>query len=641
MNYPLLDSIHSPLDLKHLSLDDLKSLSDEIRDRIIKVLSVNGGHLSSNLGIVELTIALHKVFDSPYDKFIFDTSHQSYTHKLLTGRNISFDTLRQHKGLCGFSHPEESEHDHFFSGHAGATFSIALGLAKTRDLSNESYKVIPVLGDASFTCGLTLEAMNNIPQDLKSFIVILNDNDMAISKNVGNIKNILSRLINNPTSNKLYLDIQEKLSKIPNIGNFLANQGQRIKESIKNLVSSATFFEHFGLTYVGPIDGHDIKKLIETLTSLKSIQKSVIVHIVTTKGKGMLAAKENPTSYHGVKPFDIESGKFIQSNKTTFPQIFGRHLLELAKKDSSIVAISPAMLEGSSLTQFRETFPERCIDVGIAEGHCVTYGGGLAYKGKNKVVISIYSTFLQRALDNVFHDVCLQKFPVVFAIDRSGISGPDGSTHHGIYDIGFLNAMPNMIICQPRDGNVLKELLSSSFSYNRPVAIRYPNLPTEEFPSKKQPGDTNKMLNIRKLGKGEVLKKGSDILIIALGHHFKTAFEVSNILQNHSLDPTIVDPVFLKPLDTDLFYELFSSHKYIVTIEEHSVSCGLGSIINSFAIKHNFNNNQIINFGICDTFVQHGKNEELLKELGLDSESIAKSILKRFDLSKIRCEVRV
>ena len=640
MNYPLLDKIATPDDLNSFSLDELIDLSKEIRDRILKVLSVNGGHLSSNLGIVELTIALHKVFDSPNDKFIFDTSHQAYTHKLLTGRNKLFDTLRQYKGLCGFSHPEESPHDHFFSGHAGATFSTALGLAKSRDLNNETYQVLPVMGDASFTCGLTLEALNNIPKDLKRFVVILNDNNMAISKNVGNFRNILSRLINNPTSNKLYLEIQEKLSKIPNIGNFLAIQGQKIKESIKNLVSSASFFEHFGLTYIGPIDGHDIKKMVDTFTSIKNMQKPVIVHVITTKGKGLNAAKENPTSYHGVKPFNLQSGKFLNSKDTvTFPKIFGKHLLDLSEKDQSIITISPAMLSGSSLTALKNKLPDRCIDVGIAEGHCVTYAGGLAYKNKNKVVVSIYSTFLQRALDNVFHDVCLQKLPVIFAIDRAGLSGPDGATHHGIYDIGFLIAMPNLVITQPRDGTLLKELLTSSLSYNKPFAMRYPNLPTETNSLNDLNATSENDLNPRPLGKAEILKKGKDILIISLGHHYKTAFEISDILKTHNIDVTIVDPIFLKPLDEDLFKKSFATHKLIVTIEEHAVSCGLGSIINTFAAKHSFINNQIMNFGISDTFVQHGKNEDLLKELGLNANSISKEILNRIELTKKKCEV--
>lgn len=625
MNYPLLDKIKNPSDLQQLTLSDLINLSNEVRARIIEVLSVNGGHLSSNLGIVELTVALHKVFSSPYDKFIFDTSHQTYTHKLLTNRHKDFHTLRQIRGISGFSHPKESKHDQFFSGHAGAAFSQALGVAKCRDLDNEAYHVLPVIGDGSLTCGLTLEAFNNIPKNLSRFIVILNDNKMAISTSVGNIKSILSRLINSPTSNKIYTEIQDKLSKIPALGNSLANQGQKVKESIKNLFSPASFFEQFGLSYVGPLDGHDIKKLIDVLTALKDVEHPVIVHVLTTKGKGLLAAKENPTSYHGVKPFNAENGQFLVTNKNpTFPEIFGRHILKMAEKDPKITVLSPAMLAGSHLEAFKEKFPSRCFDSGIAEGHCVTFAGGLSFSKKNKIVVCIYSTFLQRAFDNIFHDVCLQNFPVVFAIDRAGISGPDGASHHGIYDIGFLNSLPNMVIAQSRNGQVLKELLESAFSYKRPIAIRYPNLSTEDL----------EPLRVRKLGEGEILLKGKDLLIIALGHHYKTAFEVRSILEKKNISPTIVDPIFLKPLDSDLFFDLLSTHSHVVTIEEHSVASGLGAIFNSFVVKHGFTN-KVLNFGIGDNFVEHGKNQDLLKDLGLDANNIASQILMHFELNQM------
>lgn len=612
--------------LKTLSSNDLNLLAHEIRKRIIHVLSINGGHLSSNLGIVELTIAMHAVFDSPFDKFIFDTGHQTYAHKILTGRNSKFNTLRQFKGTSGFSSPEESIHDHFSSGHAGTAFSLGLGLAKNRDLNLENYHIVPFLGDASFTCGLTLEALNNIPNDLRRFVVILNDNKMAISENVGNFKNILSRFLNNPKANKLYLEIQNKLSKIPNLGPLLAEQGRKIKESLKNLVSSATFFEHFGLSYVGPIDGHNIKTLVETFSDVKKMEKPVLVHVLTKKGQGLAAATDNPTNYHGVKSFDVESGKLKISNcsQLTFPEIFGKTILTLAEKDPSLFVLSPAMISGSCLTEFKQRFPNRCIDVGIAEGHCVSYAGGLAFKEKARVIVSIYSSFLHRALDNLFHDVCLQKLPVIFAIDRAGLSGPDGTSHHGIYDIGFLVAMPNLIIAQPRNGNILKELLFSCFSYKRPVAIRYPNLPTEEYPAP---------TTVREIGKGDILKKGKELAIIALGHHYKTALEISAILLPMGLDITIIDPVFLKPLDFELFWDLFSSHEFIVTIEEHSIKNGLGSIINNFAAANGFNKNRIVNFAIVDTFVQHGRNELLLKDLGLDAETIAKNILKEFELA--------
>jgi 1-deoxy-D-xylulose-5-phosphate synthase len=623
MKKTLLSEIHHPKDLTYYSLEQLEILATEIRQKIIDVLSINGGHLGSNLGIVEITIALHKVFQSPEDKFIFDVSHQSYPHKLLTGRAEKFDQIRQFKGLCGFCNPKESAHDHFYAGHAGTALSLALGVAKNRDLSGRKEHIIPILGDAALTCGLTLEALNNIPKDLKRFIVLLNDNNMSISNNVGAITNILSRLVNNPTSNKIYSGIEQLLSKIPSYGSTLAKHGHKITESVKNLVSAAPFFEQFGLSYVGPIDGHDIKKLIDVLEELKHCEQPTLLHVLTVKGKGMETAIQNPTTYHGCKPFDKITGKFLaSSSKSTFPQIFGSHILQMAENDPSVVAITPAMPAGSCLTEFMKKFPDRCIDVGIAEGHSVTYAGGIAYGKKMKVVSSVYATFLQRAFDNLFQDVCLQELPVVFAVDRAGISGPDGSTHHGIYDIAFLNTMPNMVICQPRNGHVLKELLESAFSWNRPTAIRYPNLPTDLPPIPIQK---------REMGVAEIICKGKDIAIIALGHMCMTAFEVKKLLQKEGLEPTIVDPVFIKPLDEDLFYELISSHKYVVTIEEHSLSGGLGMIFNSFIIRNGLLGTHVLNFGIPDTYLEQGSNAELLEQIGLTPEAIATRILQTFE----------
>jgi len=624
-----LDQIQSPDDLKELTVDSLTDLCDEIRTRIIKVLSVNGGHLSSNLGIVELSVALHHVFDSPFDKFIFDTSHQSYPHKLLTGRNNRFDTIRKYKGLCGFTNPKESIHDHFYAGHAGTAFSLALGMAKSRDLLDESNHVIPILGDASLTCGLTLEALNNIPNDLKKFIVVLNDNKMSISESVGNIKNILSRLLSHPRSNKVYQEIQLLLSKIPGYGEKLAKQGQKITESLKNLVSPAAFFEQFGLTYVGPIDGHDLKKLIDTFKSIKDLKKPHVIHVMTTKGKGMPVAIENPTTYHGVKPFDIESGKFLTNSSAsiTFPKVFGKHLMKMMEENTKLVVVNPATPAGSCLNAVMEKFPQRCLDVGIAEGHAVTFAAGLSKLKNIKVICNIYATFSQRAFDNIFHDVCLQELPVVFTLDRAFISGPDGCTHHGVYDISFFSSMPNMVIAQPRNGHVLKELLESSISWEQPGVIRYPNLPTEEL---------DITVKERKLGKAEILSPGSNLAIISLGHMNNLALKVKELLKKDNINPTIVDPIFVKPLDTELFYELLSTHKNIVTLEEHSLTGGLGSMVNQFIVKNELNQNvNVLNLGIPDTFVQHGKNDELYKELGLDLESIYSKIINFFEIKKV------
>ncbi|MCE5316954.1 MAG: 1-deoxy-D-xylulose-5-phosphate synthase [Parachlamydia sp.] len=627
MEYPLLESIHSPADIKGWNDEKLNQLSAEIRQRIIDVMSVNGGHLASNLGTIELTIALHKVFDSPDDKLIWDVSHQTYSHKLLTGRNPRFHTIRQHKGLCGFSHPKESSYDHFYAGHAGTALSLALGLVKNRDLAKRHEYIIPIIGDATLTCGMSLEALNNLSREIKRFIVILNDNAMSISQNVGAITRILSRILSNPTTHKLHQEIDMLVSKIPSLGAMLSKQGHKITESLKNLVSPAAFFQQYGLSYIGPVDGHNIAKMVELFEELKDSNWPIVVHVQTNKGQGMEQAIRNPVSYHGVKPFNKDTGKFLPtpSSKPTFPKIFGSHILKMAENDPSLVAVTPAMSAGSCLDEFMAKFPDRCLDVGIAEGHCVTFSGGLAYGRKMKVICSIYSTFLQRALDNLFHDVCLQELPVVFAIDRAGIAGPDGSTHNGIYDISFLNAMPNMIIAQPRNGQLLKELMESAFAWGRPAAIRYPNLATE---------DSTGPLTYRELGKGEVLAQGQDILLIGLGHMAYTALQVREKLSELGINATVLDPVFVKPLDTELLFSLLDTHQRIVTIEEHSAVCGLGAIVNHFLMTQGYSQLQVINIGVPEAFIEHGSHAQLSQELGLSPDKIAQRVTQQFSLAE-------
>lgn len=626
MDEPILNSILSLNDLKKLPLKKLPLLAQEIRQRIIEVMSMNGGHLASNLGSVEITLALHKVFNSPEDKFIWDVSHQTYTHKILTGRNERFSQMRQYKGLCGFGHPKESPHDHFYAGHAGTALSLALGVVKNRDLAKRQEYVIPIIGDATLTCGMSLEALNNMSRDLKRFIVVLNDNAMSISKNVGAITRILSRMISNTTTHRLHQELDTLFSKIPSLGSLLSKQGHKISESLKNLFSPAAFFEQFGLSYIGPIDGHDVKKLIEVFESLKDSQWPVIVHLLTNKGQGMDQAIQNPISYHGAKPFCLDTGKFLPTpvTKPTFPKIFGSHILKMAENDPSLVTVTPAMSCGSSLDDFMKKFPERCLDVGIAEGHCITFCGGIAYGKKMKVVASIYSTFLQRGFDNLFHDVCLQELPVVFAIDRAGLAGPDGSTHNGIYDISFLNAMPNMIITQPRNGHLLKELLESAFTWGRPTSIRYPNMTTEE---------ADLPLQYRELGKGEVLAEGNDLLIIGLGHMNNTALQVRELLKAKGLCATVMDPIFIKPLDTELICKLLVTHTRIVTIEEHSLISGLGSILNNFLMSQGYSNIQVLNFGVPEAFIEQGSHAQLVNELGLTPEKMTQKIIHHFGIT--------
>lgn len=621
----LLSGIQTPADIKHLKVQELNQLAHEIRQRIIEVMAVNGGHLASNLGSIELTIALHKVFNAPEDKFIWDVSHQTYTHKILTGRNDRFDKIRQFKGLCGFAHPQESPYDHFYAGHAGTALSLALGVIKNRDLQQRSEYVIPIIGDATLTCGMTLEALNNVARDTRRLIIVLNDNAMSISKNVGAITRILSRILSNPTTHKLHEELDTLVSKIPTVGPMLVKQSHKITESLKNLVSPAIFFEQFGLSYIGPVDGHNIASMIETLEGVKDSHRPIVMHVHTNKGQGMEIAIQNPVVYHGVKPFSKETGKFlpVASSKPTFPKVFGNHILKMAEQDPSMVCVTPAMSCGSCLDDFMKKFPDRCLDVGIAEGHAVTFSGGIAYGGQCKVVTSIYATFLQRAFDNLYHDVCLQEIPVVFAIDRAGLAGADGSTHNGIYDIAFLNAMPNMIIAQPRNGQLLKELLSSAFGWGKPTAIRYPNLATDE-------GDGP--LATRELGKGEILIEGKEIALIALGHLAALALQLREALLPYGVQCTVIDPIFVKPLDNELLCNLLMTHDKVVTLEEHSVHSGMGSIINHYLLRHGYANVQVVNFGVPEAFIEQGSHAQLLQEIGMTVEKMCARIVQQFAL---------
>lgn len=623
----LLKQVKSPKDLKKFSISELKELAQEIRERILHVLSVNGGHLASNLGSVELTLALHYVFDSPQDKFIFDVSHQTYTHKLITGRNNSqFDKIRKYKGLSGFAHPKESEHDHFYAGHAGTALSLGIGMAQARNHMQGEEHIIPIIGDAALTCGLSLEALNNITKDLTRFLLILNDNAMSISQNVGGITNILSRLISNPTTSKLTHELESLVSKIPFYGSSLAKQGLKITGSVKNLVSSASFFEQFGISYIGPIDGHDIKKLVEAFRALKDLPMPIVIHLFTKKGQGVTQAEEDPIAYHGVKPFDPNTCEFLPSpaKKPTFPKVFGKKMIELGKKNDKLVVVTPAMSLGSCLDPFKETFPDRLYDVGIAEGHAVTFSGGLAKSQGLNVVCSIYSTFFQRALDNLFQDVCLQEIPVVFAVDRAGIATGDGATHHGIYEMSFLRSMPNMVICQPRNGHLLKDLLESSFHWKRPTAIRYPNMATE---------DGDEPFNFRPLGQGEILATGEDLLIVSLGHQYKAALQLRELLLEKEISATVVDPIFVKPFDVDLFGKLLLSHSKVVTIEEHSLKGGLGAEINEFILTHDFGHVQVLNFGIPEAYIEQGGYQDLLNEIGLTPEKMGLRIFNHFSFN--------
>lgn len=627
--YPYLERISSPDDLKKLSFQELPYVAEEIRKKIIDVLSQTGGHLSSNLGAVELTLALHYVFNSPTDKFIFDVGHQTYTHKLITGRNDErFSKIRSDNGLSGFSSPSESEHDSFFSGHAGTALSLALGMAVSPEPSDGH--IIPVIGDASLSCGLSLEALNNISTETGNFIVILNDNKMSISQNVGKISNVLGKLLNNPTASKLKKRLERIVRKIPGYGGKLIKHGQQLSLSLKNLFSSAPFFEQFGLSYIGPIDGHDIKKLITLFQSIKNQPFPIIIHVVTSKGKGVDDAQMNPSLYHGVSPAfnrkECELIKPAMKSQLTFPKIFGAQVQAIAADRSDLFVVTPAMSLGSCLESFRNDYPDRFFDVGIAEGHAVTFSAGLAKKESRKVICSIYSTFLLRALDNLFHDVCLQNIPVIFGLDRAGLAFGDGMSHHGIYDIGFLRTMPNMIVCQPRNGLILRELLNSALSWNVPTAIRYPNRVTQ---------DGESPLTVREPGKGEILTKGEDLLIIALGHTYEIAIRLRSLFLSEGILPTIFDPIFIKPLDKNLLSILLMSHTKIIIIEEHSVKTGLFAEFSEFIVAYHFKAD-VLNFGVPDTWIPHGKEKTVLKNIGLTAEQIFAKAMTSFGFKKIK-----
>ncbi|WP_348663866.1 1-deoxy-D-xylulose-5-phosphate synthase [Chlamydia vaughanii] len=624
----LLSQISSPEDLKKLSFSELPVLAEQMRQKIISVLKKTGGHLASNLGIIELTIALHYVFSSPEDKFIFDVGHQTYPHKLITGRNTSlFDRIRHDKGLSGFTSPLESEHDFFFSGHAGNALSLALGMAKATPKESRTH-ILPILGDAAFSCGLTLEALNNVSSDLSKFIVILNDNNMSISQNVGRMSKSFSRWIHHPKISLFSRKMDKFLTKIPRYGDAIAKHSHKLSLCLKSLFCPNPIFEQFGLAYMGPVDGHNIKQLISLLQTVRDLPFPVFLHVCTTKGKGLEIAQENPSKYHGVKAnfntAEENQALPVVKSPSTYPDIFGKTICKLGTTFPTLHVVTPAMSLGSRLEGFKEKFPERFIDVGIAEGHAVTFSAGIA-KAKAPVICSIYSTFLHRALDNVFHDVCMQSLPVIFAIDRAGLAYADGCSHHGIYDLAFLRAMPNMIICQPRSSIVFQQLLLSAMHWKVPSAIRYPNITALQ--GDPIPTDINMK---REPGVAEILSQGEDVLIIALGHMCSTALSIKLQLLSYGISATVVDPIFVKPFDNNLFSILLMHHSKVVIIEEHSIRGGLASEFNDFLAMYSFKVD-VLHFAVPDAFFSHGDKESLSKRVGLDTESMTNRILTQFN----------
>ena len=608
----LLDKINSPKDLKKLSRSELVTLCDEMRDFIIESVSKTGGHLSSNLGVIELTVALHYVFDCPQDKFIWDVGHQTYPHKILTGRKKKMGSLRALDGISGFPKISESDYDIFGTGHSSTSISAALGMAEALKKKNLDHKAIAIIGDGAMTAGMAFEGLNNAGDSKNNILVILNDNDMSISKNVGALNNYLAKLMSGNFYGSIKRSSKAVLSAIPPMLEF----AKRAEEHVKGMVIPGTLFEEFGFNYIGPIDGHDLNALVDTLNNLKALQGPQLLHVATQKGFGYEPAETDPNKFHGVGQFSLSDGaQPLKIKKATYTDVFGDWIVDMAMIDKKLCAITPAMLDGSGLNKFSEKFPDRFFDVGIAEQHAITFAAGLACENY-KPVIAIYSTFLQRAYDQFIHDVALQNIPMLFAIDRAGIVGQDGPTHSGSFDLSFLRCIPNILIMAPSNENECRQMLFTGFKFKGISVVRYPRGPG--------PGSAikSKMTAIP-IGKAEVIRKGRTIALLAFGNMLEEALKAGD-----KINATVVNMRFIKPLDIKLIRDLGSSHKLLVTLEENTISGGAGSavleVISEYDLKC-----QSLRIGIPDKFVEQGGQEQLRKKYGLDAASIIKSIEKK------------
>lgn len=608
----LLDKINSPKDLKKLTRIELVTLCDEIRSFIIESVSKTGGHLSSNLGVIELTVALHYVFDCPQDKFIWDVGHQTYPHKILTGRKKKMGSLRALDGISGFPKISESDYDIFGTGHSSTSISAALGMAEALKKKNLDHKAIAIIGDGAMTAGMAFEGLNNAGDSKNNILVILNDNDMSISKNVGALNNYLAKLMSGNLYGSIKRSSKAVLSAIPPMLEF----AKRAEEHMKGMVIPGTLFEEFGFNYIGPIDGHDLNALVDTLNNLKALQGPQLLHVATQKGFGYEPAETDPNKFHGVGQFSLSDGaQPLKIKKATYTDVFGDWIVDMAMIDKKLCAITPAMLDGSGLNKFSEKFPDRFFDVGIAEQHAITFAAGLACENY-KPVIAIYSTFLQRAYDQFIHDVALQNIPMLFAIDRAGIVGQDGPTHSGSFDLSFLRCIPNILIMAPSNENECRQMLFTGFKFKGISVVRYPRGPG--------PGSAikSKMTAIP-IGKAEVIRKGRTIALLAFGNMLEEALKAGD-----KINATVVNMRFIKPLDIKLIRDLGSSHKLLVTLEENTISGGAGSavleVISEYDLKC-----QSLRIGIPDKFVEQGGQEQLRKKYGLDAASIIKSIEKK------------
>lgn len=613
----ILERIEGPWDVKKLTPEQMKTLAAEIRQFLIEKISVTGGHLASNLGVVELTIALYRAFDLPKDKVIWDVGHQSYTHKILSGRKEMFDELRQYGGMSGFPKRKESPYDSFDTGHSSTSISAGLGIAQGRDLLGENYSVVSVIGDGALTGGMAYEALNNAAHLNKNFIIVLNDNNMSISENVGGMSKYLSGLRLGTRYNRLKKRVSNTLLKVPVVGEGLVDKISRTKNSIKQLIIPGMLFENMGITYLGPVDGHDIPEMTKIFKEAKKMDHAVLVHVLTKKGKGYKPAEENPSRFHGVELFDIKTGKALRTKQfPTYTDVFSKELCQLAEKNPKIVAVTAAMPDGTGLTAFQKAYPKRFFDVGIAEQHAVTSAAGMAAAGL-KPVVAVYSSFMQRAFDQILHDVCIQDLPVVFALDRAGLVGSDGETHQGIFDLSYLTCIPNMSVLAPKNLWELERDLQFAMTYDRPIAIRYPRGQAyrglEEFDSPIE------------YGKGEILMQGEEIALLAVGSMVSTAEHIRNKLGGEGWNCTLANGRFIKPIDKELVCNLADHHKLIVTLEENVLQGGFG--LDVTALVHEYAPNvKVLNIALPDAYVEHGNVSVLRETVKIDSDSIIRTM---------------
>ncbi|MBI5328968.1 MAG: 1-deoxy-D-xylulose-5-phosphate synthase [Deltaproteobacteria bacterium] len=616
----LLDTINNPDALKKLPAEKLPALAHEIREEIVNGISKTGGHLASSLGAVDIAVAIHYVFNTPDDKVVWDVGHQAYAHKILTERREAFKTIRQLGGISGFPKPSESIYDAFGVGHSSTSISAAMGMVVARDLNHENYNVIAIIGDGSLTAGLAFEGLNQAGHLKKDIIVVLNDNEMSISQNVGALSSFLSRKITGRLATRLKKEAEGFFISIPRIGSRLVSFAKRAEDSLIALLTPGMLFEGLGFHYIGPIDGHDIEELISTLSDAKELKGPILIHVLTKKGKGYLPAEQEPILFHGIGPFEKETGKPIKPKKqtSTYTEVFGKILVELAERDKRIVAITAAMPEGTGLDEFAKRFPDRFFDVGIAEQHAITFAAGLSKQGFIPVV-AIYSTFLQRAYDEILHDICLQNLPIVLAIDRGGIVGADGATHHGLFDLSYLRHIPNIIIMAPKDEDELRHMLKTAVECGKPAAIRYPR--GEGYAL-----DISKPLKTIPMGRAEILMDGNDAVILAIGSTVYPATEAALRLENSGIKITVVNSRFVKPLDEELILSLVRKTAKIITIEENSLQGGFGSAVLELLEANSVTDCKVKRVGAADEFIEHGSQKELRKLLGLDADGIEKIV---------------